>query len=68
MIEVTRLNGKEFYINSDLVLFIEKTPDTVITLLNERKIVVSEDVEQIVDKIVEFKRKVFSGPEIKTRA
>ena len=68
MIEVTRLNGKEFYVNSDLVLFVEKTPDTVITLINERKIVVSEDVEQILDKIVEFKRKVFLGPDNKSRA
>jgi len=68
MIEVTRLNGKEFYVNSDLVLFVEKTPDTVITLLNERKIVVSEDVEQIVDKIVEFKRKVFLGHNITDKA
>jgi len=68
MIEVTRLNGKEFYINSDLVLFIEKTPDTVITMLNERKIVVLEDVDKVVEKIIEFKRKVFVGPDLKDRA
>jgi flagellar protein FlbD len=68
MIEVTRLNGKEFYVNSDLVLFIEKTPDTVITLVNERKLVVLEDVEQVVRKIVEFKRKVFLGPDVTGRA
>jgi flagellar protein FlbD len=67
MIEVTRLNGKEFYVNSDLVLFVEKTPDTVITLINERKLVVLEDVEQVVEKIVEFKRKVFLGPDMKSR-
>ncbi len=67
MIEVTRLNGKEFYVNSDLVLFVEKTPDTIITLINERKIVVLEDVEQVVNKIVEFKRKVFLGPDVTGR-
>ncbi len=67
MIEVTRLNGKEFYVNSDLVLFVEKTPDTIITLINERKIVVSEDVEHVVNKIVEFKRKVFLGPDVTGR-
>jgi len=68
MIEVTRLNGKEFYVNSDLVLFVEKTPDTVITLLNERKLVVLEDVEQVVGKIIEFKRKVFLGHDITDKA
>lgn len=67
MIEVTRLNGKEFYVNSDLILFLEKTPDTVITLLNERKLVVLEDVEQVVEKIIEFKRKVFLGPDVADR-
>jgi len=66
MIEVTRLNGKEFYVNSDLVLFVESTPDTVITLSNERKLVVTESVEQIVEKVIEFKRKVFLGPIDKT--
>jgi len=64
MIEVTRLNGKEFYVNSDLVLFVEKTPDTVITLSNERKLVVLEDVDLVVEKIIEFKRKVFLGPKV----
>lgn len=67
MIEVTRLNGKEFFVNSDLVLFVEKTPDTVITLINERKIVVLEDVEHVLEKIIEFKRKVFLGPNISDR-
>jgi len=66
MIEVTRLNGKEFYVNSDLVLFVESTPDTVITLSNERKLVVSESVEQVVEKVIEFKRKVILGPVDKT--
>lgn len=63
MIEVTRLNGKEFYINSDLILFVESTPDTVITLSNERKLVVAESAEVVVKKVMEFKRKVFiEGP------
>jgi len=64
VIGVTRLNGKEFFVNSDLVLFVEKTPDTVITLINERKIVVLEDVEHVLEKIIEFKRRVFLGRDL----
>lgn len=64
MIEVTRLNGKSYYINSDLILFVEKTPDTVITLTNEKKIVVLETTHEIVEKIIFFKRKVYSGQEM----
>jgi Uncharacterized protein, possibly involved in motility len=37
LIKVTRLNGEEFYINPDLIQYIERTPDTVITLTNDKK-------------------------------
>lgn len=59
MIKVTRLNGKEYYINSDLIETIEETPDTIITLRDGKKYVVYETIEEIISRIVEFKRKVF---------
>ena len=59
MIKVTRLNGKEYYINPDLE-FIESTPDTVITMTTSKKIVVVEDIEDIVHRIIEFRRKIFA--------
>jgi flagellar protein FlbD len=55
MIKVTRLNGKEFVINSDLIEFVEETPDTVITLTNGIKVVVKESVDEIIDKVGIFK-------------
>ncbi len=58
MIEVTRLNGKSFYINCDLMEFVESTPDTVITLTNGKKVVVKESPEEINTKIIEFKRRI----------
>ncbi len=62
MIKVTRLNGEEFYINPDIIQYIEKTPDTVITLTNDRKVVIKEDVDVIIQRIAEFKRKIFYFP------
>nr|PZN08832.1 MAG: endoflagellar protein [Caldicoprobacter oshimai] len=59
MIKVTRLNGEEFYINPDLIQYIEKTPDTVITLTNDKKVVVREEVEEVIQRIVTFKRQIF---------
>lgn len=70
MIKVERLNGKEFVVNSDLILFVEKTPDTVITLTTGQKIVVKESVDEIIDKVIEFKsksllyKKRFEGNEV----
>lgn len=57
MIKLTRLNGKEFIVNSDLIEFIEATPDTVITLLNDKKIIVSETIDTVVDKVVAYKNR-----------
>ncbi len=58
MIKVKRLNDKEFVINSELILYIEATPDTVITLTNGQKIVVSDSVDEIIDKVIKYKAKI----------
>lgn len=55
MIKVKRLNGKEFVINSDLIEFIEETPDTVITLTTGKKVVVQESVDEVIEKVITFK-------------
>ncbi|MCF6460540.1 flagellar FlbD family protein [Clostridium sp. Cult3] len=55
MIKVKRLNGKEFVVNSDLILYVEETPDTVITLTTGQKVVVVETVDEIIDKVINFK-------------
>ncbi|NLO82761.1 MAG: flagellar FlbD family protein [Clostridiales bacterium] len=62
MIKVTRFNGEEFFINPDLIQYIERTPDTVITLTNDRKVVVREGVEEIIRRITEFKRRIYLFP------
>ena len=59
MIEVTRLNGVRFSVNCDLIETIEETPDTVITLTNGKKFVVSENMEQIKSLVIDFKRQIF---------
>lgn len=61
MIQLTRLNGHPLVINSDMVKLIEYAPDTVITLVNGEKIVVLETGEQILERIVAFRRRVLEG-------
>ena len=56
MIKVTRLNGKEFVVNAELVQFLEETPDTVITLLNHEKVVVREPVDELIRRVIEYQR------------
>lgn len=59
MIKVTRFNGKEFYVNCELIEFLESTPDTVISTTTGKKIVVTESVEEIINKIIQFKSKLY---------
>jgi flagellar protein FlbD len=61
VIRVTRLNNTPFLINSDLIKFVEQAPDTLITLVNGEKIIVQESVDDIVDRIILFRRSVIEG-------
>ena len=61
MIALTRLNGSVFVLNADLIETIEATPDTVISLVTGKKYVVREKVEEVIDRIVEFRRKTGVG-------
>ncbi|TCO79942.1 flagellar FlbD family protein [Marinisporobacter balticus] len=65
MIYVTRLSGKEYVINSDLIECIESTPDTVITLTTGKKIIVLEPIDEIINNIIKYKQQVFSHLEVK---
>ena len=44
MIKVTRMNRTQYVINCDHIETVEATPDTVITLLNGKKYIVTETV------------------------
>ncbi len=59
MIPVTRLNGQEVYVNADLILFLESSPETILTLENGKKVTVKETIPQVVDQIVKFKSRCY---------
>ena len=59
MITLKSLSGKEFCLNSDLIYKIEELPDTVITLTDGKTIRVVNSTDDIVQRIIDFKRKIF---------
>jgi len=61
VIQLTRLNNTPLAVNSDLVKFVETAPDTVITLITGEKMVVRESTEEVIRRIVEFRRAVLAG-------
>lgn len=60
MIEITSIGGEKFTLNSDHIYKVEEHPDTIITLLDGKTIRVLESTAQITDKIVDFKRRIFT--------
>ncbi len=59
MIPITRLDGQEVYVNADLILFLESSPETILTLQNGKKITVKETIPQVIDRVVEFKTRCY---------
>jgi len=56
MIVLTKINKAPIAVNSDLIQYIEETPDTVITMTNNDKVVVQEGMSEIIQKVVHFRR------------
>lgn len=62
MVRLTRLNHLPVVLNSDLIEHIEETPDTVITLTTGQILRVRESADQVVERVVEFRRRIH-GPD-----
>ena len=60
MIQLSRLNNEKFLVNCDLIEFVEATPDTVISMISGRKMVVAESCEEVKRLSIEYKGQVFA--------
>lgn len=58
MIKVTKIGGELIYVNADLIEFIENVPDTMITLTTGKKIIIKEETEDVVNKVVQYRRSI----------
>lgn len=61
MINLTRINRVPVVLNSDLIEYIEKTPDTVVSLTNGLKLLVLESPDEIVGRVIEFRKCIVKG-------
>jgi flagellar protein FlbD len=63
MIRLTRINHVPLVLNADLIEHVETTPDTVISMTNGQKFVVLESADDVIQKVIEFRREILrSGP------
>ena len=61
MIQLTRINHIPLVLNSDVIEHIEMTPDTVISLTNGQKFVVLESSDEVIRKVIDFRREIYRG-------
>lgn len=60
MILLTRLGGTVFALNQDLIERADRTPDTVITLVDGTKYIVQESLTELVDMVRQFRAAVLA--------
>lgn len=58
MIQLRLINGTEIVLNSDLIEFMEAMPDTIISLSTGKKFIVKESVQEVIDRVIEFRKKI----------
>ena len=61
MVTLTRLNGTTIVVNAELIEMLEATPDTVITLINGKKLLAKESVSEVVDRVIDYRRRTFQN-------
>lgn len=54
MIKLTRLDGEAFVLNAELIRYVERRPDTFITLTSGERIVVTESMDEVIDRAVRY--------------
>jgi flagellar protein FlbD len=58
MVHLTRLRGTPLVVNADLIELVETTPDTVVTLVTGRKVVVEESAEEVMNRVLRYRAAV----------
>ena len=63
MIRLTRINQVPLVVNSDLIEHVESTPDTVVSLSNGQKFMVLESPDEVIARVISFRRAISNSPE-----
>ena len=58
MIDVMRLDGKKIWVNPHMIESMETTPDLTLTMLSGRKIIVKDSPEDLIKKIIEYRKEI----------
>lgn len=60
MIFITRTDGSIIYINPELIQTVESTPDTIITLVSNKKLIVKDTPREIAERFIAYRRRTLA--------
>ena len=60
MISLTKMNQHVIVINADQIEVVEETPDTVITLMSGHKYIVNDSLEEVIEKVIQYKQRIYN--------
>ena len=65
MITVKKINDTDLIINAELIEFIESTPDTLISTMSGKKIMVKDSPKEVIDKVIAYRQEIFPLKKLK---
>jgi flagellar protein FlbD len=60
MVKLTKLNGNPMFLNSDLIKTAETSPDTMLTLINGEKLIVREEIEEVLERVLIYRARLLA--------
>ena len=64
MIKLKKINGGEIVVNASLIESIQSTPDTVLTLTSNKKILLMDEVDEVIEKVINYYQRIYSSVRI----
>jgi len=63
MIQLTKLNGEEFVLNAEMIRYVERCPDTLISLFTGETIMVAETMDEVVRRTISYQQSKYMMPQ-----
>lgn len=60
MIMLTGMDNKDYILNADHIEKMEEVPETVITLTNGKKYIVLDSIQEVREKVIKYKNRIFN--------
>ena len=64
MIQLTKLNGSEFVLNAEMIRYVERCPDTLISLITGESIMVTESMEEVIKRTISYQQEKHMLPQL----